>query len=138
MIATRALAAIALVLGALAAIVGSPAPSGPRPGTEPLRISAAELAGWQHAKRAGLRVIDVRPGDAFEVSHIPGAEDVPLVSLVTTEFGHAETIVVYDDNETRADQAWVLLRERGLTRVYVLRGGLAGWSGGVAARRRGC
>ena len=138
MMAARALGAAALVLGALAAIVGSPVPRGRTAAGEPNRISAAELAEWQHAKKPALHLIDLRPADAYDMSHIPGAEDVPLVSLVSAEFARGETIVLYAETEARADQAWVMLRDRGLTRVYVLRGGFAEWSGSVSARRRGC
>jgi rhodanese-related sulfurtransferase len=138
MIATRVLGAVALLSGALAAIVGSPVAQRPLSGSEPDRVSAAELATWQHAKKAGLRVIDVRPTAAFDLSHIPGANDVPLVALVGTDFDRTDTIVLYADTEARADQAWVLLRTRGLPHVYVLRGGFDEWSGGVSARRRGC
>lgn len=138
MIAPRALGATALVLGALAALVGSAEPPGPSTGSEPARISAAELADWQHAKKNGLRVVDLRPVDSFELSHIPGAEDIPVVLLDDAVFGRTETIVLYAESEARADQAWVMLRARGLTRVYVLRGGFAEWSGASGARRRGC
>jgi rhodanese-related sulfurtransferase len=138
MTAPRTLGATALVLGALAAIVGSAEPSGSSAGSEPARISAAELAEWQHAKKGGLRVVDLRPVDAFEASHIPGAEDLPAVSLVDAEFSRTETILLYAETEARADQASVTLRARGLTRVYVLRGGFAEWSGSLSARRRGC
>ena len=134
----RALGVAAFVLGALAAAAGSVTPPTPRQAVESDRVSAQTLTGWLRAKKSGLRVIDLRPSEAFDAFHIPGAEDVPMAMLAKAEFARTETIVLYADNEIRAEQAWVTLRARGLTDVHILRGGLAEWPGVVSARRRGC
>lgn len=134
----RALGVAAFVLGALAAAAGSVTPPTPRQAVEDDRVSAQTLTGWLRAKKSGLRVIDLRPSEAFDAFHIPGAEDVPMAMLAKAEFARTETIVLYADNEIRAEQAWVTLRARGLTDVHILRGGLAEWPGVVSARRRGC
>lgn len=134
----RALGVAAFVIGALAAAAGSAAPPRPRQAVEDDRVSAQTLTEWLRAKKSGLRVIDLRPVDAFDAFHIPGAEDVPMAALATAEFARTETIVLYADNEMRAEQAWVTLRARGLTDVHTLRGGLAEWPGVVSPRRRGC
>jgi len=134
----RALAVAAFVLGALAAIAGSAAPPSARQSDDGDRVSAQTLTTWLRAKKSGLRVIDLRPVEAFDAYHIPGAEDVPIAALAQTEFAPTETIVLYADTEIRAEQAWVTLRARGVTNAHILRGGLAEWPGVVSGRRRGC
>jgi rhodanese-related sulfurtransferase len=134
----RALGVAAFVIGACAAIAGSAAPPAPRQAVADDRVSAQVLTEWLRAKKAGLRVIDLRPIEAFDAYHIPGAEDVPIATITKAEFARTETVVLYADTEIRAEQAWVTLRARGLTNVHILRGGLAEWPGLVSARRRGC
>ncbi len=101
-------------------------------------MSAQTLSAWLAAKKSGLRVIDLRPVEAFDAYHLPGAEDVPIAALAQTHFARTETIVLYADTDARAEQVWVTLRARGLANVHILRGGLAEWAGVVSARRRGC
>ena len=128
----------AFVLGALAAVAGSAAPPTPREAVEDDRVSAQVLSEWLRVKKSGLRVIDLRPIEAFDAYHIAGAEDVPIATMAQATFARTETIVLYADTEIRAEQAWVTLRARGLTNVHILRGGLAEWPGVMSARRRGC
>ena len=134
----RALAILAFVLGALAALAGSVMPPAPREAVQDDRVSAHVLTEWLRAKKSGLRVIDLRPIEAFDAYHIQGAEDVPMATIAQAKFAPTETIVLYADTDIRAEQAWVTLRARGLTNVHILRGGLAEWPGIVLARRRGC
>jgi rhodanese-related sulfurtransferase len=133
----RLLAGAALALAVLAAVVGTPTPV--RPGhidvnelagmiaREEDHVTAVDLAGWIKDRKAGLRVIDVRPAAAFNDFHIPTAEDVPLPSIARATFTMSDTIVLYSDGGAHAAQAWVLLRSLGYTRLYFLRGGLGEW-----------
>lgn len=134
----RAFGVTAFVLGAFAAVAGSATPPAPRQAVEDDRVSAQLLTEWLRAKKSGLRVIDLRPVEAFDAYHIPGAEDVPIATITQAEFARTATIVLYAETEARAEQAWVTLRARGLTDVHILRGGLAEWPGVMSARRRGC
>jgi rhodanese-related sulfurtransferase len=132
----RALAAAALIFGALAALVGTPAPRGSSIDLGSLartvereddHVTAVELATWIKDRKPGLRVIDVRPAEEFSNFHLPTAERIPLEALVTTPFTNQETIVLYSDGGAHAAQGWVFLRARGYRQVYFLRGGLADW-----------
>ncbi len=132
----RSLAAVALVLGALAAVVRTPVPAGTSVDVEALaravereddHVTALELATWIKDRKPGLRVIDVRPAADFERYHLPTAERMALDTLVTAPFRDEETIVLYSDGGAHAAQGWVLLRARGHRQVYFLRGGLADW-----------
>jgi rhodanese-related sulfurtransferase len=124
-------------LAALAAVVGTPVPT--RPGhidvnqlagliaREEDHVTAIDLAGWIKDRKAGLRVIDVRPAEAFDDFHIPTAESVPLPSISRAAFTMTDTLVLYSDGGAHAAQGWVLLRSLGYTHVYFLRGGLGEW-----------
>ena len=86
----RALAALALCAGGLAAIVGTPrAPLG----TED--VSAAELAQWIHDGRPGLHVIDARDAAAMEHERLPGAQAANEIDGQT--IAPDDMVVVYSD-----------------------------------------
>jgi rhodanese-related sulfurtransferase len=132
----QALAAVALALGAVAAVVRTPVPPGPSVDIEALaravereddHVTAVELATWIKDRRPGLRVIDVRSAAEFDKYHVPTAERIALDALVTTPFTDRETVVLYSDGGAHAAQGWVFLRARGHRQVYFLRGGLADW-----------
>jgi rhodanese-related sulfurtransferase len=125
------------MLGVLAAIAGSPriqrnarvdvASLATIVKQEEDHVTAIELADWIRSRRENLRIIDVRSAEDFDAYHIPGAERIPLDSLVAKPFRTSETIVLYSDGGAHAAQGWVFLRALGLERVYFLRGGLYEW-----------
>jgi len=133
----RALAAIALVFGLLAAVAGTPRP--PVRGIidvdatalmivkEQDHVDAADLGAWIRDRKPGLRVIDVRSAAEFDAYHVPAAENLPLERITRTTFAPADTVVLYSQGGAHAAQAWVLLRAIGLPHVYFLSGGLDEW-----------
>src|SRR5436190_9196739 len=90
-------------------------------------VTAIELAEWIKNRRAGLRIVDVRPRGDFDAYHLPGAEHMAVDSVATTPFRAGETIVLYSEGGAHAAQAWVFLRALGYKKVYFLRGGLYEW-----------
>ncbi|HRQ30977.1 MAG TPA: rhodanese-like domain-containing protein [Saprospiraceae bacterium] len=79
-----------------------------------------------------LQLIDVRPQAEFEKYHIPGAVNVPLDNILSEEFTDlldqdVMTNVLYANGSTRANEAWMLLRQMGFENNYVLSGGLNYW-----------
>ncbi len=133
----NAIGTAALVLGALAAVAGSPvAATNTRVDVSSLaktvereddHVTAIELARWIRDKRQGLRIVDIRDSSSFRDYHIPGAEHIELGALVARPFRRDETIVLYSDGGAHAAQGWVFLRALGYTKVYFLRGGLYEW-----------
>jgi rhodanese-related sulfurtransferase len=133
----RLLSGLALLLGGLAAFAGSPYRSSRgvvdvdevvaaiAAGRD--QVSALELAEWIKDRRLGLRLLDVRDQQAFDDYAIPTAEHLPLDRLSRGRFGRGDVVVLYSDDESRAAQAWVLLRATGVREAYVLRGGLSAW-----------
>ena len=135
--ANRRLGRVALALGVLAPLAGSPyASRHARVDVERLasavaheddHVTAIELAQWIRDRRPGLRVVDVRGAAEFAAYHLPLAERIPVDSLASTPFRANETIVLYSEGGTHAAQGWVFLRAMGYEQVYFLRGGLYEW-----------
>ena len=133
----RILAAIALGLGSLAVVAGSPRrETNARIDVEQLariveseddHVTALELAEWIKEGRPNLRIVDVRDSASYESYHLPRAERIALRELSTARFGKSETIVLYSDGGAHAAQGWVFLRALGFERVYFLRGGVLEW-----------
>lgn len=128
----RALAALAVVLGLLAALAGAPRSVdvdalAKQVANEEDHVTALELAQWIRDRKPGLRVISVPPVS----SRLPGAEEIALEALTKTPFGKDETIVLVSDGGAHAAQAWVFLRALGHRNVFFLRGGVAEWNAEV-------
>jgi rhodanese-related sulfurtransferase len=128
------LALVALLLGACA-VFASPAP---RATVDAREIAAAvqqgfdrvpprDLADWIVTGRTDYRLIDLRDDGAFATYHIPGAENVPFASLSGNDLDRNEKIILCSADGTRAGQAWVLLKARRFSAVYILDRGLEGW-----------
>jgi rhodanese-related sulfurtransferase len=131
----RALAVIAIILGALAPFAGSPYRATLNVQTlakqvtnEEDHVTALELAAWIHDRKPGLRVLDLRTETDFDEYHVPGAQSISLDALVAAPpFAKDETLVLISDGGAHAAQAWVFLRALGYEHVYFLRGGLGEW-----------
>jgi rhodanese-related sulfurtransferase len=89
---------------------------------------------YQRARLAGKEpvLIDVREKTEFAGSHIPGALNMPLLSLsrdVMTELPDKKTpIVIYCDVGIRQHHAARLLRSLGYERVAEMQGGMVNYS----------
>jgi len=122
------LAAAALALGAMAAFSGDP----PAPAAsveeittnlaeEARQVDALELAGWIRTGRPSVRVVELRDSAALNPSRIPVARQLSLAEIVQLEVAPADTVVLYSDVAKLAEQAWVVLRARGVTNLFILR-----------------
>lgn len=77
-----------------------------------------------------LTILDTRPREVFNDSHIMGAMDFPVSELVTLAKNSLEferDIYIYGANEQETAQAATMLREAGFRAVAELKGGLAEW-----------
>jgi len=90
-------------------------------------VTPAELAAWIIEGRTDYRLVDIRDGRAFAEYHIPGAENVPLATLLDGALGRTDKIVLYGDGGIHAAQAWMVLKGRGFSQVYTLLEGLDAW-----------
>jgi hypothetical protein len=90
-------------------------------------VTPRELAAWIIEGRTDYRLVDVRDEKAFAEYHIPGAENVPLATVLDGALGRADKIVLYGDGGVHAAQAWMVLKGRGYRQAYTLREGLDAW-----------
>lgn len=131
----RALAIGALVAGAAALVAGGPAPLGRIRQVAVLaargegRIAAVDLARRIRAREPGLRVVDLRPAEAFALMSVPGARSATVDSLLGGAPQPGQTLVVYGDGSLPA-QAWVLLVLAG-HQAHYLGGGLDAWEAAI-------
>lgn len=77
-----------------------------------------------------LRLIDVREPHELEISHIAGADLIPLGQLASrlSELSSAEEIVLFCKGGTRSARALELLASAGFRRVKNLHGGINAWA----------
>lgn len=123
----KTLAAVALILGGLAAFAGSPYP-------RPREVSAAQLAQWIKEHKPGLQIVDMRTKQEFDEFHVPASVWMPAsVWTGASARDPQPTVIVTNDPSTAPPN------------TYVLAGGVDEWRktpavtryfGGV--RRSGC
>lgn len=90
-------------------------------------VTPTELAAWIVEGRADYRLVDIRDERAYAEYHIPGAENVPLATVLDGALARTDKIVLYGDGGIHAAQAWMVLKGRGFTRAYTLLEGLDAW-----------
>lgn len=70
-------------------------------------------------------LVDVREADEYAAGHLQGALHIPLAQLAShLEALEGRDVVLYCKSGSRARKGWELLREKGLTRTRLLRGGV--------------
>jgi rhodanese-related sulfurtransferase len=90
-------------------------------------VTPEELAAWIIEGRADYHLVDIRDEKAFAEYHIPGAENVPLVTVLDGALSRTDNILLYGDGGIHAAQAWMVLKGRGYRHVYTLLEGLDAW-----------
>ena len=121
----RTFAAVAIILGGLAAFAGNPY-------LRPKEIDTVHLAQWIKDRKPGLRIVDLRSRAEFDAAHIPtsvwaSAPVWPRASArdVPAEAGaHPETVVITDDASMVPSGA------------CVLRGGVDAWRKQVLSSKK--
>jgi len=96
-------------------------------------MSPDEIAQMLIDKDPSLQLIDVRSKDQFEKFSLPNAINVPLESLLSSEFDDVlnqdvKLNVFYSNSSNDANQAWMITRQLGYKNNYVLQGGLNYWA----------
>lgn len=93
-------------------------------------IEPQELADLLMAGRPRLQVVDIRPADAYDAFHLPGAVNLPLEALAAESaqrVSRSGQVVLVSNGTTHAAQAWMELRRQGWTNVRVLTDGMLGF-----------
>ena len=82
-----------------------------------------------------VRVVDIRPADAFERGHIPGSENVPFHALadeIERFDGASRVVTVCPHGKSSVQAARLVASYEGLpddARVESMAGGLSAWDG---------
>ncbi len=94
-------------------------------------IHADRLAHWIINDDPGFQVIDLRPAEDYKQYHIPGNQHVPFNALQEADLQSMidpyKIKILVSNGNTRASQAWLLLRRMGYENLYVLKGGMNYW-----------
>ncbi|MBM7710471.1 rhodanese-like domain-containing protein [Enterococcus xiangfangensis] len=103
-----------------------------------MKRSAKTIA--QEEFQTGMRkaqVIDVRERDEFNAKHILGARSFPYTMLKETysSLRKDQPIYIYDHNKSISARAANLLRKKGYTDLYILKGGMQEWTGKVKQKK---
>jgi rhodanese-related sulfurtransferase len=137
----RRLAIVALVLGSIALLGGTPNHTSRV--TVNLRnlaidvekevdhVTVNELADWIIRGKMDYRLVDLRSDKEYEAYHIPNAEHVGVGELLDHDLRKNEKIILYSEGGIHSAQAWFLLKAQGYPGVYLLRGGLDEWKDNV-------
>ena len=94
-------------------------------------VSADELGHWIIDKQPGFLVVDIRSADDFAKYNIPGSLNIPMAELAKQDnleiLNEYEMAILASNGNTFSSQAWMLLRQKGLDNLYLLKGGLNNW-----------
>lgn len=79
-----------------------------------------------------LMLVDVRSEEEYQAFSLTKAFNLPLDSFALDYVKEAltvedENIVLYSNDDLKADQAWVIAKRLGINNIYVLKGGLNCW-----------
>jgi molybdopterin/thiamine biosynthesis adenylyltransferase/rhodanese-related sulfurtransferase len=98
-------------------------------------ITATELA-ERMKKGDGLKIIDVREPHELEISHIEGAQLLPLGQLASrlSELNSADEIVLMCKAGTRSARALEILYSAGFRKLKNLKGGINAWAQDIDPR----
>jgi adenylyltransferase/sulfurtransferase len=96
----------------------------------PDEVSVQEMKKALDDPQLGIKVIDVREPDEYQIAHINGVPLIPLNTLPQrfTELDPNQTIYLHCKSGVRSLKAVKFLKEQGFKYVKSVRGGIAAWS----------
>jgi molybdopterin/thiamine biosynthesis adenylyltransferase/rhodanese-related sulfurtransferase len=103
-----------------------PAAAGPNPD----EVTVQEMRQALKDPSMGIKVIDVREPDEYEIAHIAGVPLIPLGNLPQrfTELDPNQTIYVHCKSGIRSLKAVGFLKEQGFKYAKSVKGGISAWS----------
>ena len=93
-------------------------------------IDVGELVSLMENKPESLQIIDVRETQEVKQGAIPGAENIPMVTipLRVGEISEDKDIILVCSSGARSGQACAWLQQNGRTKATNLRGGVIAWA----------
>jgi adenylyltransferase/sulfurtransferase len=98
--------------------------------SNPDEVSVQEMKKALDDPKLGIRVIDVREPDEYQIAHIDGVPLFPLSTLPQkfTELEANQTLYIHCKSGIRSLKALKFLREQGFKYVKSVKGGINAWS----------
>jgi len=94
-------------------------------------MQAEEVAHMIIDKDPSFQVIDIRTVEDYKKYHIPGSASIPIEALFDDETADIiedeKTLILVSNGNTKAGQAWLLMRSHGYQDLFVLHGGMNHW-----------
>jgi adenylyltransferase/sulfurtransferase len=96
----------------------------------PDEVSVQDMKKALENPSLGIRVIDVREPDEYEICHVDGVPQIPLSVLNErfTELDPNQQLYIHCKSGVRSMKALNFLREQGFKYVKSVRGGILAWS----------
>jgi rhodanese-related sulfurtransferase len=133
----KKLAALAILLGLIGILAGSPNESSAgKIDTNQLALEIAnqsniikptDLAKSMIDGSNTFRMVDLRNESDFTAGNIEGSENFPVAQINKSDLRRNEKILLYSNSEIETAQAWMLLKSKNYKSVYMLKGGWIGW-----------
>jgi adenylyltransferase/sulfurtransferase len=100
------------------------------PAAHPDEVTVQELKRALDDPRSGIKVVDVREPDEFDIARIQGAELIPLGALPQrfTDLDPNQMIYLHCKVGVRSMKALKFLREQGFKHLKSVKGGITAWS----------
>ncbi len=134
----KILALIAFILALFAAVTGNPEQTNDFDQIDSIDgrkidfIEARQLANLIISKNNDFLIFDLRNEEKYNKYHIPPAKNYKELNLLGTELNSgSNTIILYDQDQKRASEKWLGLKEANQNNVYLLRGGIKAWANEV-------
>src|SRR6185503_15464504 len=106
----------------------SPEPAAPQSNSD--EVTLQEMKRALDNPKLGIKVIDVREPDEYEIAHIPGVPLFPLSAIEQrfTELDPNQQYYIHCKAGVRSLKALAFLREQGFKYVKSVKGGISAWS----------
>ncbi len=100
------------------------------PGHNPDEVTVQDMKKALDDPKLGIRVIDVRDPDEYEIAHVQGVPQIPLGTLPQrfTELDPNTQIYLHCKSGKRSMKALEFLRQQGFKYVKSVKGGISAWS----------
>jgi adenylyltransferase/sulfurtransferase len=100
------------------------------PSSNPDEVTVQEMKKALDDPKLGIRVIDVREPDEYQIAHVSGVPLFPLSTLPQkfTDLDPNQTLYIHCKSGIRSLKALKFLREQGFKYVKSVKGGISAWS----------
>src|SRR5215475_12814349 len=100
------------------------------PASNPDEVTVQEMKRALSETKLGIKVIDVREPDEYQIAHVNGVPLLPLSTLSQrfTELDPNQQYYIHCKSGVRSLRALQFLREQGFKYVKSVKGGISAWS----------